>query len=1400
MSRSTSKMMMLAIALLLCLLQSIQSYNIDLPSYVRHRHAPNSMFGFSIALHKTRNDFSNFNSLVVGAPKFDTSSYQQGVKEAGAVFRCSMNDDECKLVTFDSKGNNRNEKGEIIDRKSYQWLGATVATGRDNDLVVACAPRYVFHSMSPSSALRFDPVGTCFTSHNFQQFHEVSPCRTNNWGYHRQGSCQAGFSAAINSNGSRLYIGAPGSWYWQGQTYSTDVTRPENQVFFTPESSSPNDDSYLGYSMVTGDFNGDHNEDVAIGMPRGANLLGKIVVNRWNMANIFNITGRQIGEYFGYALSTSDVDGDGLDDLIIGAPMYTEPGNVEGKYDVGRVYVLVQRGTTPLEPWTTEYIRDGFNTKGRFGLALTTLGDVNRDGYGDFAVGAPYDGPEGRGVVYIYHGSAQGPLAKPSQIIKAEELVEGAPYPRTFGFSLSGGVDMDGNTYPDLAVGAYAADQVFIFKARPVAAVNAETTFSNPSKLINLEERNCQLQRDHSKVPCMELTTCWSYTGKYLPEELDFDVSWVLDAKKTRNPRMFFLLDEGKNIRNQTIRLAYGRRYCRNETVYLIDNVQDKLTPLEVEARYNLRSRRQFEPVVRRKRDALEPVIDQNREIVLRDAINIQKNCGPDNICEPDLKLEIKTVDKYLFGSPEPLTFDVLISNGNEDAFEAAFYMVMPRELDFKKLQQLGDKNDPPITCTAPSPANNYTLKCDIGNPLQGQKVANFRVILTPAEKFGSSRSYEFFMEANSTNLEKPNSHFDNIIRKSIGIWVDTDLDIRGNSVPDFAPYKASDYKAVENATNENDLGPHVVHIYEIRNNRPSIIEEAVVLIYYPYETIAGDPLMYVLKQPEVGGNIRCDPHSYVNPRNLKLDEALSRKSFLHSDSSSAAADAAAIGGSTVVIGSGAAGSESGGHIEISQSSQAGGTVHVGRGGTRLSPKEKELLEREDAQDVSGDASFVHSFRANQAAAEQETGGASGADGGGWSTWSSSWNSSAGGAAPASVVVSAKNVTTYYDDSGRPHVVESSTEYVHNLERGPAQQYVQHASLGGVRGGSSHGGKAHSTQGHIQMAAPSGQSSGYQQTFTQGANYQPRQYQQQSQQSQQQIQSPAGYSDYAGGQSADKSIHAGRDGFRTGTLDLGTIDRTNVDNELRNRGAGGAGGGGSSSSSYSTQYGSRPGTVHHHETVYSSGSKPYYGRENEDYYDEDNLLQQQQQQQLSNAGGGGQQQWSSSSSQRRFRRADGPTSSSNGEPKQVDLNSPCKAAKCETLRCVVKNLDEKEAAYVAIRTRLVAHTMEKIASNVPLNVSTLAVAHVTLLPFIGRPKDEIKKSFEIFYKAVPEPTPTPDVVPLWVVVLSACAGALIFLLLVLALYKCGFFNRNRPTDHSQERQPLRNGYHGDEHL
>lgn len=98
---------------------------------------------------------------------------------------------------------------------------------------------------------------------------------------------------------------------------------------------------------------------------------------------------------------------------------------------------------------------------------MSGLGDLNLDGYGDFAVGAPYDGPNEQGAVYIFQGSANGVVKQYSQVIFAEDIQKSFStfqYVDTFGFSISGGIDLDGNDYPDMAVGAYLSDASYFFR------------------------------------------------------------------------------------------------------------------------------------------------------------------------------------------------------------------------------------------------------------------------------------------------------------------------------------------------------------------------------------------------------------------------------------------------------------------------------------------------------------------------------------------------------------------------------------------------------------------------------------------------------------------------------------------------------------------------------------------------------------------------------------------------------------------------------------------------------------------------------------------------------------------------------------------------------------------------
>lgn len=64
-------------------------------------------------------------------------------------------------------------------------------------------------------------------------------------------------------------------------------------------------------------------------------------------------------------------------------------------------------------------------------------------------------------------GSAEGLVSEPAQVIRVEDLAKEARNKRdlrTFGYSLSGGLDLDSNGYPDLLVGAYDSDGIVLLR------------------------------------------------------------------------------------------------------------------------------------------------------------------------------------------------------------------------------------------------------------------------------------------------------------------------------------------------------------------------------------------------------------------------------------------------------------------------------------------------------------------------------------------------------------------------------------------------------------------------------------------------------------------------------------------------------------------------------------------------------------------------------------------------------------------------------------------------------------------------------------------------------------------------------------------------------------------------
>ena len=180
--------------------------------------------------------------------------------------------------------------------------------------------------------------------------------------------------------------------------------------------------TYFGGSVSSaGDVNNDGYSDIIIGATGygspGLSVGGAFVFygsfrRGPSLSPDWLARGDQQGSSFGASVSgAGDVNGDGCSDVIVGASMYSNPEEEEGR-------VFVYYGDTLGLPTSYDWSAESDQEYASFGRSISTAGDVNGDGCSDIIVGAPhYDAEEddaGRAVVY-YGGieSSSGVLASP---------------------------------------------------------------------------------------------------------------------------------------------------------------------------------------------------------------------------------------------------------------------------------------------------------------------------------------------------------------------------------------------------------------------------------------------------------------------------------------------------------------------------------------------------------------------------------------------------------------------------------------------------------------------------------------------------------------------------------------------------------------------------------------------------------------------------------------------------------------------------------------------------------------------------------------------------------------------------------------------------------------------------
>ncbi len=242
-----------------------------------------------------------------------------------------------------------------------------------------------------------------------------------------------------------VYYGGPGGY---GAVPDLVVDNPTDQA-----------GANLGWSVASaGDLDGDGFADVVIGAHRQSNpesSEGNAFVFYGGAAGIgaapdvvLDNPGDEADALFGYVVaSAGDVDADGYADVIVGAPLESNPALREGN-----AYVF--RGGSAGVAAVPDIVIDSpvDQADSQFGVAVASAGDLDGDGYVDLVIGAlEHDAPEvGEGNAFVYYGGATGVGGMPDVVLDNPADATGGH----FGVAVASAGDLDADGFADLAIGA----------------------------------------------------------------------------------------------------------------------------------------------------------------------------------------------------------------------------------------------------------------------------------------------------------------------------------------------------------------------------------------------------------------------------------------------------------------------------------------------------------------------------------------------------------------------------------------------------------------------------------------------------------------------------------------------------------------------------------------------------------------------------------------------------------------------------------------------------------------------------------------------------------------------------------------------------------------------------------
>ncbi|XP_077473475.1 integrin alpha-6 isoform X2 [Stigmatopora argus] len=864
---------------------SLLAFNLDTNNVIRKDGEPGSLFGFSLAMHRQLNPDKPM--LLIGAPRAKALG-KQNANITGGLYKCDISySPDCERILFDSEEDIR------VENKENQWMGVTVHSQGPGGKIVTCAHRYQRRLFVNTPQEARDITGRCYVLSQDLSIDEASDEDGGNWnfcdgrvrGHEMFGSCQQGVAAAFTKDYHYLVFGAPGAYNWKGivrveqknntllemGVYDDGPYEVGDEHVYNADLVPVPANSYLGFSLDSGHgISRKRGLTVVAGAPR-ANHSGAVLLLRKDNEGSARLVvehtlyGPGLASSFGYDVAVVDLNGDGWQDIVVGAPQFYMKDRDVG----GAIYVYSNqagrwRGAAPVR-------LDG-NRDSMFGLAVDNIGDVNRDSYEDIAVGAPYD-DAGAGKVYIYHGSAQGIKASSVQIISGKDYNM-----RLFGYSLAGNMDLDSNSYPDLAVGSLS-DSALIYRARPVISLHRNVQLS--PREIDLTIKNC------GNNICFTVDACFSYranTASYNPR---ITIGYSVEADGDRRKqgllsRVVFLNKSNSDTEHQfngTLDLrGQKQETCVKIKAKLKDNIKDKMRsiPIEMSAQIVGTKRHKSKSGL----PQLLPVLDSSQSSQETFKVNfVKEGCGRDHICRSNLMMSYKLLYKqsnqdiylplpiknnvpvfHLTYERKDLAVRLTVNNiDGDDAYEAKLTGSFPDTLSYSGVRSHRAAIDKQIICIANQ--NGSTTDCELGNPFKQGSQVTFHIILSTVAMTLETTEVDIDLQLQTTSVQDLPP-----VKVKVKVMIELPLSVSGEANPHRVSFGGT-VRGESAIKSEEEIGNLINYNFRINNLWESSVKSSLH-IQWPKSNRNGKWLLYLVKMNAKEGarDVICTPDSEINP------------------------------------------------------------------------------------------------------------------------------------------------------------------------------------------------------------------------------------------------------------------------------------------------------------------------------------------------------------------------------------------------------------------------------------------------------------------------------------------------------------------------------------------------------